>query len=35
MARMAGMDLEDRWGGWDRSPFTSESGKQVALFTKL
>jgi SAM-dependent methyltransferase len=34
MAKMAGMDLEDRWGGWDRSPFTSDSGKQVALFTK-
>jgi SAM-dependent methyltransferase len=34
MARMAGLDLEDRWGGWDRSPFTSDSGKQVAIFTK-
>src|ERR1700677_3558251 len=34
MAKVAGLDLEERWGGWDRSPFTSESGKQVALFTK-
>jgi SAM-dependent methyltransferase len=34
MAKMAGLDLESRWGGWDRSPFTSESEKQVALFTK-
>ena len=34
MARLAGMDLEDRWGGWDRSPFNSESGKQVAVFAK-
>ncbi len=34
MARVAGLELEDRWGGWDRSPFTSDSGKQVALFTK-
>ena len=34
MAKMAGMDLEDRWGDWDRSPFTSDSEKQVALFTK-
>ncbi len=29
MARVAGMGLEDRWGGWDRSPFTSDSEKQV------
>jgi hypothetical protein len=34
MAKMAGMDLEDRWGDWDRSPFTSDSEKQVALFAK-
>ena len=34
MAKMAGMDLEHRWGGWDRSPFTSDSGKQIALFAK-
>jgi SAM-dependent methyltransferase len=34
MANMAGMDLEERWGNWDRSPFTSDSGKQVALFAK-
>jgi hypothetical protein len=34
MAKLAGLDLEDRWGDWDRSPFTSDSGKQVALFAK-
>jgi hypothetical protein len=32
MAKLAGLDLEDRWGDWDRSPFTSESAKQVAVF---
>ncbi len=34
MAKLAGLDLEDRWGNWDRSPFTSESAKQVAVFVK-
>jgi hypothetical protein len=34
MAKLAGMDLEDRWGDWDLSPFTSDSEKQVAVFTK-
>ena len=34
MAKLAGLDLEDRWGDWDRSPFTSESAKQVAVFVK-
>lgn len=34
MARIAGFELEARWGDWDRSPFTSESAKQVAVFLK-
>jgi SAM-dependent methyltransferase len=34
MARLAGMRLRDRWAGWDRSPFTSESKSQVAVFEK-
>ena len=34
MAKLAGLDLEERWGDWDRSPFTSESVKQVAVFVK-
>lgn len=34
MARIAGFDLEARWGDWDRSAFTSESTKQVAVFRK-
>jgi SAM-dependent methyltransferase len=35
MAKLAGFDLADRWGDWDRSPFTSESAKQVAVFRKV
>jgi SAM-dependent methyltransferase len=34
MARLAGLRLRDRWAGWDRSQFTSESPSQVAVFEK-
>jgi SAM-dependent methyltransferase len=34
MAKLAGLELEDRWGDWGRSPFTSESVTQVAVFVK-
>jgi SAM-dependent methyltransferase len=32
MARIAGLSLADRWGGWEREPFTSESGKHVTVY---
>jgi SAM-dependent methyltransferase len=35
MARIAGLRLKERWGGWDRSPFTSESNSQVAVYEKI
>jgi SAM-dependent methyltransferase len=34
MARLAGMRLRERWGGWRREPFTSESTKHVSVWTK-
>lgn len=34
MARITGFRLRDRWGGWDRTPFTSDSRSQVAVFEK-
>jgi SAM-dependent methyltransferase len=34
MGRMGGLRLRERWAGWDRAPFTSESVKQVAVFEK-
>ena len=34
MARLGGFRLRERWAGWDRSPFTSESPSQVAVFEK-
>jgi len=34
MARLADFRLLHRWSGWDRSPFTSESPHQVAVYQK-
>ena len=34
MARLAGMRLENRWAGWDRSPFTAESPAHVSVWVK-
>ena len=34
MARIAGLRLRDRWAGWSRAPFTSDSQSQVAVFEK-
>jgi SAM-dependent methyltransferase len=34
MAKLAGLQLRERWEAWDRTPFTSESTRQVALFEK-
>jgi len=35
MARITGFRVRDRWAGWDRAPFTSDSRSQVAVFEKL
>lgn len=32
MARLAGMRLRDRWSGWDRQPFTSDSESHVSVW---
>lgn len=32
MARIAGLQLTDRWGDWDRSPFTSASAGHVSIW---
>ena len=34
MARIARMRLIERWAGWDREPFTSESGSHVSVWQK-
>jgi ubiquinone/menaquinone biosynthesis C-methylase UbiE len=35
MARISGFRVRERWAGWDRSAFTSDSASQVAVFEKL
>ena len=35
MAHIAGMTLRERWGGWRREPFTSDSDKHVSVWEKL
>jgi SAM-dependent methyltransferase len=34
MAQLAGMRLRDRWEGWSRQPFTSESRQHVSVWEK-
>ena len=32
MARLAGLRLRERWGGWRREPFTAESQRHVSVY---
>jgi hypothetical protein len=34
MAQLAGMRLRDRWDGWSKAPFTSESQQHVSVWEK-
>jgi SAM-dependent methyltransferase len=34
MAELAGMQLRERWEGWTRGPFTSESAQHVSIWQK-
>lgn len=34
MAQLAGLSLRERWGNWNREPFTSESGKHISIYQK-
>ena len=34
MARLAGMTLRERWSGWRREPFTSDSTRHVSVWEK-
>jgi SAM-dependent methyltransferase len=34
MAQIAGMRLRERWSGWGREPFTSESRKHISVWEK-
>ena len=35
MARLAGLRLKDRWGGWNQEPFTSASGLHVSVYAHV
>ncbi len=32
MARLAGLELQNRWGGWRREPFTGDSPRHVSVY---
>ncbi len=34
MAQLAGMALRERWSGWKREPFTSDSTKHISVWEK-
>lgn len=34
MARIADLQLRDRWSGWLREPFTSASQRHVSVYTR-
>jgi hypothetical protein len=34
MARLAGLSLRERWSGWRREPFTSDSRKHISVWEK-
>ena len=35
MARLAGMELEERWGFWDKRPFDKNSTMHISLYRKI
>ena len=34
MARLAGLELRERWSAWDRSPFTASSREHVSVYAR-
>jgi SAM-dependent methyltransferase len=34
MAKLAGLELRERWGDWNREPFTAASGKHVSVYAR-
>lgn len=35
MARLAGLELRNRWADWKRSPFTANSPSHISVWKKL
>jgi hypothetical protein len=34
MARLAGLELRERWGDWRRAPFTADSPRHVSVYAR-
>jgi hypothetical protein len=34
MARIAGLRLRDRWGGWKGEPFTAASWRHISVYQR-
>ncbi len=34
MARIAGLRLRDRWGGWNEEPFDGASSRHVSVYER-
>jgi hypothetical protein len=34
MARLAGLRLRERWGTWQRGPFTAADGQHVSVYER-
>jgi hypothetical protein len=34
MARLAGLRLRERWGGWDRQPFTAATAGHISIYER-
>ena len=32
IARLAGLELTDRWSGWNQDPFTSQSTQHISVY---
>ena len=33
MARLGGLELQERWGGWSGEPFTAASDHHVSIYS--
>jgi len=32
MAQLSGLELKQRWGSWEKDPFTAQSGKHISIY---
>ncbi len=35
MASLAALRLRERWGGWEREPFTAQSRRHVSIYERV